>query len=222
MQTTIGNGRTNLFWKEKWIHGSSIAELAPTVIAAVPAKTWDTRLVAEALVNQNWAHDIEGGISMIGLYELFQLADILADVVLSEEEDLHIWRFDNSGQYTTKSTYLAFFNGAIQFEPWRRIWKSWAPAKCKIFLWLAVRNNVGQQIVWQKETSLILTIAYCVTKKLKISNIFLPRVYLPGSFGFGFYHCSLAALCSPSAHCLLHRVMEKECEKGREGETKRF
>jgi len=26
-------------------------------------------------------------------------------------------------------------------NPWRRLWKSWAPAKCKFFLWLATRNT---------------------------------------------------------------------------------
>ena len=26
-------------------------------------------------------------------------------------------------------------------NPWRRLWKSWAPAKCKFFLWLAIRNR---------------------------------------------------------------------------------
>ena len=31
--------------------------------------------------------------------------------------------------------------GRSLFESWRRIWKSWAPAKCKVFLWLAVRNR---------------------------------------------------------------------------------
>ena len=31
--------------------------------------------------------------------------------------------------------------GRSLFESWRRIWKSWAPAKCKVFLWLAVQNR---------------------------------------------------------------------------------
>ena len=44
-------------------------------------------------------------------------------------------------QFTSKSAYRAFFNGSIIFEPWRRLWKSWAPAKCKLFLWLAIRNR---------------------------------------------------------------------------------
>jgi hypothetical protein len=30
---------------------------------------------------------------------------------------------------------------SITFEPWKRIWKSWAPNKCKDFLWLAIRNR---------------------------------------------------------------------------------
>jgi hypothetical protein len=31
--------------------------------------------------------------------------------------------------------------GAIIFEPWKRLWKSWAPLKCKYFLWLAIQNK---------------------------------------------------------------------------------
>ena len=34
-----------------------------------------------------------------------------------------------------------FFVGSITFEPWKRLWKSWAPSKCNIFFWLAIRNR---------------------------------------------------------------------------------
>jgi len=91
------------------------------VFAAVPTRARNIHLVADALVDHRWAHDIQGGLSLIGLYELFQLTDILSDFVLTQEDDTHIWRFDVSGQYTAKSAYLAFFNGATTFEPWRRI-----------------------------------------------------------------------------------------------------
>ena len=141
MQTSIGNGTSTKFWKDKWINGSSVRDIAPLVVAAVPTRIRNMSLVAEAMVDNRWAQDIQGGLSMIGIYELFQLSNILSEFVLTQEEDVHTWRFEASGQYTAKSAYLAFFNGAINFEPWRRIWKSWAPAKCKIFLWLAVRNR---------------------------------------------------------------------------------
>jgi hypothetical protein len=35
----------------------------------------------------------------------------------------------------------AFFLGSITFEPWKRLWKTWAPPKCKFFIWLAIRNK---------------------------------------------------------------------------------
>jgi hypothetical protein len=31
--------------------------------------------------------------------------------------------------------------GTIKFGPWRRIWKSWAPLKCKFFVWLVVKSR---------------------------------------------------------------------------------
>jgi hypothetical protein len=67
---------------------------------------------------------------------------LLLEVVLQPEvEDTHIWRFASTGQYSAKSAYEALFIGAIQFNPWERIWKSWAPGKCKFFMWLVAHNK---------------------------------------------------------------------------------
>ncbi|GJN20265.1 hypothetical protein PR202_gb07620 [Eleusine coracana subsp. coracana] len=121
--------------------GSSLSDIAPRVVEQVPVRIQSSRTVAEGLVNQNWADDIQGGLSLVGLYEFFQLWDYIAEVMLSPEEDMHVCKFDASGQYSTKSAYRAFYNGSITFEPWRRLWKSWPPPKCKIFLWLAIRNR---------------------------------------------------------------------------------
>jgi hypothetical protein len=33
------------------------------------------------------------------------------------------------------------FVGAILFKLWERIWKSWAPGKCKFFVWLVAHNK---------------------------------------------------------------------------------
>ncbi|TVU39838.1 hypothetical protein EJB05_13279, partial [Eragrostis curvula] len=75
------------------------------------------------------------------VHPMYHLWDIIHEVVLIQEEDNHIWRFDKSGQFSSKSAYNAFFNGKVFFEPWKRLWKSWAPGKCKVFLWLAIRNR---------------------------------------------------------------------------------
>ncbi|TVU05324.1 hypothetical protein EJB05_48482, partial [Eragrostis curvula] len=55
--------------------------------------------------------------------------------------DKHIWTPDPAVGFTTKSAYNRFFMASVQFEPYRRLWKSWAPLKVKIFLWLAILNR---------------------------------------------------------------------------------
>jgi hypothetical protein len=71
------------------------------------------------------------------LAEYLELWDLLSEVALQPNvADTHIWRFAASGQYSAKSAYEAMFTVAIHFKPWERIWKSWAPSKCKFFLWL--------------------------------------------------------------------------------------
>jgi hypothetical protein len=41
----------------------------------------------------------------------------------------------------SKSAYETLFIGAVHFEPWELIWKSWAPKKCQFFIWLAVHKR---------------------------------------------------------------------------------
>jgi hypothetical protein len=44
--------------------------------------------------------------------------------------------------YSSKSAYEAFFLGSIKFGPWRKIWKTWAPPRCKFFIWLVLLGRV--------------------------------------------------------------------------------
>jgi hypothetical protein len=62
-------------------------------------------------------------------------------VQLSQEEDRHVWRHEASGLFSSKSFYNVLLFGSTVFEPWKRLWKTWAPPKCKFFLWLAIRNK---------------------------------------------------------------------------------
>jgi hypothetical protein len=59
---------------------------------------------------------------------------------LSQEEDRHVWRHEASELFSSKSCYNVLLFGSTVFEPWKRLWKTWAP-KCKFFLWLAIRNK---------------------------------------------------------------------------------
>ncbi|TVU46560.1 hypothetical protein EJB05_06101 [Eragrostis curvula] len=89
-----------------------------------------------------WLRDIDGVASLDVITEFLRLWDLISEVVLHPEvPDVHYWRLSASGQYTAKLAYEALFQGAIQFGPWKIIWKTWAPDKCRFFLWLAAHNR---------------------------------------------------------------------------------
>ena len=89
-----------------------------------------------------WLRDIQGQLSVPVLSEYLDIWDLVQAVALQPDvEDIHKWRFDASGQFTTRSAYEAFFNGTIYFSAGKLIWGTWAPRKCKFFLWLVAHNR---------------------------------------------------------------------------------
>jgi len=75
------------------------------------------------------------------LWSILEIWDRVSDFQLNTAEDQHSWNHESPGIFSSRSAYRAFFVGAIQSEPWKRLWKAWAPNKCKIFVWLAIRNR---------------------------------------------------------------------------------
>jgi hypothetical protein len=83
----IGSGEKILFWKDRWLEGKCIAELAPHLITSI-GKTINKRTVAEALNNRRWISDIKGALTVQVLQEyLFFLerAGELRIIILREE-----------------------------------------------------------------------------------------------------------------------------------------
>jgi len=108
----------------------------------VSRRTAARRSVLEALINEKWIEDIQGSISPEALMEYLVLWDVISEVDLHVGvQDKHIWRLSTSGQYTARSAYDALFQGGIYFRPYERIWKSWAPPKCRFFMWLVAHNR---------------------------------------------------------------------------------
>ena len=116
-------GQQYPLWSDKWLFGCCLHELALTVVAAVPMRLHFKQTVAEAVSNHSWTADIQGGMSLVGLSEYFQLWDALQEVMLSDDKDTHIWRFTASRTFSSRSAYRGFFNGSTAFEPWCRLWK---------------------------------------------------------------------------------------------------
>ena len=140
--TVVGNGANTKFWTDRWLQGSSIKLLAPNLFATVPKRRVKKRTVQEALMDNQWVQDIQGHHSVEVLSEFLDIWDLVQEtLLLPEVEDVHKWKLDISGQFSTKTAYEALFLGAVQFEPSTLIWKNWGPRKCKFFLWLVAHNR---------------------------------------------------------------------------------
>lgn len=138
----VGDGTSTLFWNDRWLLGQSVQDLSPLIYSTVPRRIANKRTVAKAMRDFTWLRDIHGTASLDVISELLTLGDFVSEVALQPDvPDTHQWRLSASGQYTAKSAYEALFQGATQFDPWERIWRTWAPGKCKFFLWLAAHNR---------------------------------------------------------------------------------
>ncbi|AQK75462.1 ATP-dependent DNA helicase Q-like 3 [Zea mays] len=115
--SVVVNGTNTLFWLDKWLNGSAIHDIAPAIACMVGRRAISTRTVAQALDNWQWVSDIESPLSLIGLQQYLKLWDALRGVTLSQDADRHIWMHIASGQFSSKSYYIAFFMGSISFEP---------------------------------------------------------------------------------------------------------
>ena len=83
----------------------------------------------EDLHDLTWVSNIRGALGWQGR------------VVVHDTEDIHHWKFGASKLFSSRSAYRVFLAGSVGFEPWKRLWKSWAPSKCKTFIWVAIRNR---------------------------------------------------------------------------------
>jgi len=138
----VGDGSNTLFWEDRWLHGQRICDLAPLIYTLVPRRIAKNRTVAEALVNMRWVQDITGIVSVQLILEFLSLSELIAAVPLrAGVPDKHCWRLSSSGCYSAKSAYAALFEGSVLFSPWERVWKSWAPNKCRFFMWLVAHNR---------------------------------------------------------------------------------
>lgn len=117
-------------------------EIAPNLVAAANKRAVIRRSVAEALLDHRSVQDIRGSLSVEAIFEYLQVWDLVDGFILHPGvRDIHSWSHLASSQYSAQLAYQYFFLGEIEFEPWKRLWKTWTPLRCKFFLWLAVQNR---------------------------------------------------------------------------------
>jgi hypothetical protein len=138
----VGDGANTLFWKDSLLDGRCIKDLAPSVADLVPIRLANRRLVKDVLPNFRWMADLHGNLSVIVIGELMDSVRFWKIWRFSPVLQTAIFgKFCASGNYSASSAYKALFQGSIGFEPAERVWKSWAPRKCKFFIWLVEHDR---------------------------------------------------------------------------------
>ena len=99
--------------------------------------------MADALVDNRWMADLE--TPPVG-QAAFQLALLWSQVVqvhvAADESDGYVWPWSPSGAYTASSTYRMLCQGRERSATASCTWGTYAPMKCKIFVWLALKHRV--------------------------------------------------------------------------------
>jgi hypothetical protein len=74
--------------------------------------------------------------------ELVSLWALVSEVQLTEEEDEIKWKWTNHNLYTTKSAYMAQFNGSYYTFDALAIWKAKTEGTHHFFAWLLVQHKI--------------------------------------------------------------------------------
>jgi hypothetical protein len=139
----LGDGRTTLFWTDPCLNVAPLRASAPTLFAIVSSVSQHSRAVESALLNRQWIRDITGPLSVPVLTQFLRLVDALLPIVLAPGTlDRVEWKWSTTIEYSASTAYKAFFLGLEFFPCGKTIWKTWAPTKCKIHIWLAMRRRI--------------------------------------------------------------------------------
>lgn len=143
VKISVGNGVSMLFWKDRWVHGFTVCEIAPLVFALVSTRAKNSRTVEQALIDNAWTQDVLGDLSFTANIQVANLCHAIATVQRNEDaQDVFHWPADPSGTYTAKSVYKRLYVGLERSPTDAGIWRSWAPLKCKFFAWLIVKYRL--------------------------------------------------------------------------------
>jgi hypothetical protein len=80
----LGNGERALFWRDRWLDALKVEDIAPNLLALVPARKVKERTVSDGLSGM-WLRDCGPNLGEAALVEFFILWQMLTIVRLSLE-----------------------------------------------------------------------------------------------------------------------------------------
>jgi hypothetical protein len=142
LSVAVGDGNSALFWKDRWLQGKCIEEIAPCLFNAVRPRVCATRTVAQGCSQRSWVQDISGALTVQVILDYLLLWDLIEATQLTHGvQDKFLWKWTADNIFTTASAYRDFFIGLSSIAGAKTLWKTRAPGKCKFFGWLALRDR---------------------------------------------------------------------------------
>ena len=170
----VGDGACTLFWKDRWINGQQVADLAPQIFAIVNKRNANKRTVLEALTNHGWIADIQGALTVGIITEFLALWDILSEVTLQlGVEDAHVWRLSASANIRQNlHIYMRPSSLAPLHSDHGSVFGKLGllESAASLCVWQHI-TNAGQQTGLHAEVSHILPAAPTAIKRKKLSII---------------------------------------------------
>jgi hypothetical protein len=137
---TVGNGKKASFWTSSWLNGSTAKAIAPSLYRKSKRKKFT---VYQGLRNRKWIDHIYPPASPQEVHEFVNLWEAIGTVTINDTvEDEIRWRWTEDGEYSTKSAYLAQFEGRFTQIKITPIWKAHAEAKCRFFAWTLLHKRI--------------------------------------------------------------------------------
>jgi hypothetical protein len=114
----VGDGKSVLFWRDRWIKGFIAAEIAPLISEMVIIRRKNARKVADALPNNAWIKDLAGLMSIEGCIQCVRLWEAIDRVGRNE---MVLDRVEQSSGCTRRKTpTTCCVKGASRIAPTRK------------------------------------------------------------------------------------------------------
>jgi hypothetical protein len=113
----VGPGSTVLFWEDGWIGGLVVDSIAPAVLELVKPAVRLTRTVHQGKVNNAWALDISGQLSVDAVVQYLRLWTGVSHELQQTDDtavsDVFRWKWTADGSYSSRGAYRALFHGTV-------------------------------------------------------------------------------------------------------------
>uniref|UniRef100_A0A453L8B3 Reverse transcriptase domain-containing protein n=1 Tax=Aegilops tauschii subsp. strangulata TaxID=200361 RepID=A0A453L8B3_AEGTS len=140
--SSVGDGKSTIFWEDKWLDGSRIGDIAPLIYDRIPRRIRQSMRVSEALNNNSWVASIGTELSAEALLQFLRLwLRVVETQLLENVEDTVRWSWESNGQFSARSAYAARFLGMEVSPEAEFTWDSRAPLRCRFFSWRALKNR---------------------------------------------------------------------------------